>query len=78
MRGLRRVPAGWKHAPQYAGGKAFVWQNAPEGSQHIWVAFPGPKGGWLIKDKAPGAESPMHAFVSLESFEDYVRSTPNP
>lgn len=75
----RRIPAGWKPAPKYPGGKAVIWTNPPEGHPHVWVAYPGPRGSWLIKDKATGAEArPPHVFVSLEEFENYVRANPNP
>jgi len=75
---LRRAPAGWKHDPHLPGGRAYVWQDPPTGGRHLWVAYPGPRGSWLIKDRSAGSDGQVQCWDSLESFETHVRSTPNP
>lgn len=74
MSRLRKTPPGWKHAPSYAGGQAFTWAAKPADETRTWVAFPGPRGGWLVKDKTPGVVDPaVHSLVTLEGFEEIAR-----
>ena len=73
MKSLRQVPKGWRHDPSYAGGKAFLWVAKPPTDPRTWVAFPGPKGGWFVKDKTPGtAEPALHLLTTLEGFEQIL------